>query len=281
MLTDRRLSDPAGNPLAEDARKVMNLETRDGGIALLGYAGLGRTPGSLEPSEWMSAVLRGRNWPLVDCLNALAVAAKRELVPYLSRGLQGHQIIVPAFLDEKPVLFTIVVRRDGNKLGFQFSRITKDGTPEGRTPRVMVTGSGAEYLIKDKRWLRPLLRHVNAPERGVLSPQKVADCLAQLNVDVSNHTPTVGPDSIVVWRYRKQGRFGGGGGHQFYTGPERRSEGSGMIPTIGNGMDVAAISEMMMRHIMSQGDPFNAIVSDDFLREETAKLPYLPDERLR
>lgn len=75
LLADRRLSFKARMP-RDDARKVMFLETTDG-VAILGYAGLGATALGTEPADWMSAVLRGRNLPLEQCLGALAEAMKR------------------------------------------------------------------------------------------------------------------------------------------------------------------------------------------------------------
>ena len=62
VLTDRRLSSK-GKAVKEDALKVMFLETTDG-VAILGYCGLGATANQTEPSNWMSAVSRGRNLPL-------------------------------------------------------------------------------------------------------------------------------------------------------------------------------------------------------------------------
>ena len=62
LLADRRLSYEGRLP-KDDACKVMFLETTDG-VAILGYAGLGATARGTEPSDWMSAVLRGRNFPL-------------------------------------------------------------------------------------------------------------------------------------------------------------------------------------------------------------------------
>jgi hypothetical protein len=59
LVVDRRLSYGARRPPIDDAVKVMNLETTDG-VGLLAYAGLGATPRGTQPSEWMSAVLRGR-----------------------------------------------------------------------------------------------------------------------------------------------------------------------------------------------------------------------------
>ena len=72
IVADRRLS-YKGKPPKDDARKVMFLESPDG-VALVGYAGLGSTAMGTEPADWMSAVLRGRNFPLEKSLHVLARA---------------------------------------------------------------------------------------------------------------------------------------------------------------------------------------------------------------
>jgi hypothetical protein len=59
LVVDRRLSYGGRRLPSDDAVKVMNLETTDG-VGLLAYAGLGATPQGTQPSEWISAVLRGR-----------------------------------------------------------------------------------------------------------------------------------------------------------------------------------------------------------------------------
>jgi hypothetical protein len=59
LVVDRRLSYGGCLPPIDDAVKVMILETTDG-VGLLAYAGLGATSQRTQPSEWMSAVLRGR-----------------------------------------------------------------------------------------------------------------------------------------------------------------------------------------------------------------------------
>jgi hypothetical protein len=68
----------------------MFLETRDG-VAILAYAGLGATATGVEPADWMSAVLRGRNWLLEPALAAVADALKREFPRHLVQ-LQGQML---------------------------------------------------------------------------------------------------------------------------------------------------------------------------------------------
>jgi len=79
LMADRRLT-ANRRLIKDDARKAMFLETTDG-VAILGYTGLGATTRGTEPADWMSNVLRGRNWPLELSLGALADAAQRELPP--------------------------------------------------------------------------------------------------------------------------------------------------------------------------------------------------------
>ena len=106
---DRRLS--GNGRTKDDARKLMFLETTDG-IAILGYAGLGATAHGTEPADWMSAVLRGRNLPLEQCLAALANAMKERMPSHLTRlppGPAAHNVVVPAFLGETAKLYAISI----------------------------------------------------------------------------------------------------------------------------------------------------------------------------
>jgi hypothetical protein len=86
-------------PPVDDAIKIMGLTTNDGN-GILAYAGLGATPKGTQPSEWMSAVLRGRGGLTFDqTLGVLADAATRELPKYLiDVPGGGHFIVAPAFV---------------------------------------------------------------------------------------------------------------------------------------------------------------------------------------
>jgi hypothetical protein len=55
----------------------------------LGYAGLGATALGNEPADWMSAVLRGRSFPLEHCLGVLPEAMKNQLPPHVDRMPSG------------------------------------------------------------------------------------------------------------------------------------------------------------------------------------------------
>jgi hypothetical protein len=169
LLADRRLS-RGGRPLKDDARKVMFLQTTDG-VAVLGYAGLGATALGTEPSDWMSAVLRPRNFPLEQSLGALAEAMKKQFPRHMVRmpgaGGPAHNIIVPAFLGGEPRLYTIDLAFAPDRKSYAF-RCTRHvvGTTT-RTPRMGLGGSGGIYLAqqKDKKWIRSLLRVVKANDR--------------------------------------------------------------------------------------------------------------------
>lgn len=99
LVVDRRLSYGGRRPPIDDAVKVMNLETTDG-VGLLAYAGLGATSQGTQPSEWMSAVLRGRGGLTFEqALGVLSAAANKQLPKHLVRMPGGaHFIVVPAFV---------------------------------------------------------------------------------------------------------------------------------------------------------------------------------------
>jgi hypothetical protein len=244
LVADRRLSNK-GRPVKDDARKVMFLETTDG-VAILGYAGLGATARGTEPADWMSAVLRGRNMPLEQSLGTLADAMKKQFPRHMGQT-PSHTIIVPAFLGEEARIYTIdlVLAADRKSHLFRYTRHVVGNTQ--RTPRLGIAGSGISYLQNKKEWIRDLLRVVRASDRRQVSPLAVADHLANLNneVHLGMSDKSVGPRCIVAWRHRKGGVHKGGGAHQFYTGTIRTEDASS-LPTIGVGMDVAGIANMMM-----------------------------------
>jgi hypothetical protein len=293
LLADRRLTS-RGRVLRDDARKVMFLETPDG-VAILGYAGLGATAAGTEPADWMSSVLRGRKLPLEQALGVLADTMKRQLPRHMLRipGTDSptHNVLVPAFLGDEVRLFTIdmVFAPDRKNHGFRFTRhaIQKPALAAPTTPRLGLAGSGAVYLARDKRWIRPLIRMVRACDRGQVSANTVAAQLATLNNEVHEgiRDGFVGPRCIVAWRHRQHGVHNGGGGHQFFTG-SARDPSCPSLPTIANGMDVSALVEVIMPHTMKlfeamrQGQPTQELDKDE-LNAELARLPDKPDEDLR
>ena len=293
MLADRRLSF-RGHAPKEDGRKVMFLETTDG-IAILGYAGLGATARGTEPADWMSAVLRGRNFPLERSLDELAGALQRQFPKHLQRLPKGvraaHSVLVPAFVGAEVRLYSIdmALAPDRKTYSFRYTRYTvgKPGPRPARTPRLGLAGSGATYLARDRHWIRELLRLVRACDRKQVSPYAVADYLAGLNHRTHLNTTdgTVGPRCIVAWRHSKLGVHRGGGGHQFYDGLVRTRD-SASLPTIGNGMDIQSLVHAIMPRMLEQmaairdGRPQKEI-DTAALNAELAKLPDKPDEDLK
>jgi hypothetical protein len=148
-------------------------------------------------------------------------------------------------------------------------------------------GTGALYLARDRKWMRPLLRVVRASDRGHVSPYVVADHLARLNYEVHRHIPdkSVGPSCIVAWRHRKGGVHKGGGASQFYIGAARDARSSG-LPIIGCGQDLRALFDFLTPRVMKQfeamrtGQPPLELDTDE-MNAELARLPDKPDEDLR
>ncbi len=293
MLADRRLS-YRGCPPKEDGRKIMFMETTDG-VAILGYAGLGATARGTEPADWMSAVLRGRKLSLEQSLGELAGAMERQFPKHLTgipRDVPAvHNILIPSLVNGEVRLYTIdlAFAPDRKTYSFRYTRhvVNPAADRPHRTPRIGLAGSGAICLLRDRRWIRDLLRLVRACDSKRVPPLVVADQLAKINELAHRNTAdgTVGPRCIVAWRHRKLGVHVGGGGHQFYDGTKRTGD-SGALPTIANGMDVQALVQAMMPHVMAQmsklltgGSAGELDVAK--MNADVAKLPEHPDENLK
>jgi hypothetical protein len=290
LLADRRLSYPA-RPPKDDARKVMFLKTVDG-TAILGYAGLGATALGTEPSDWISAVLRGVNLPLEQSLGVLAEAMKRQLPKHLMKmpGAGMHVIAATAFLGNEAMFYTIDLACSPDRKHYDF-RYTHHGLPGETsawvgTPRITAGGSGALHLSNDRDWVRNLLPIVRASDRGKVTANAVSDHLARLNnqVYLRDKDKSVGPSCIVAWRHREGGIHNGGGGHQFYTGTSRDSS-SPFLPTISNGLDVHALIGVFMPHVSKHLEALKAGADFDLDKDQLnvvlAQLPDTPDESLR
>lgn len=290
LAADRRLTD-RGRVVRDDAGKIMFLETTDA-VSILGYAGLGATARGTQPAEWMSSVLRGRNWPLEPSLGTLATAMKRELPPHLAqlRQLHGpsHNLIVAAFVEQQPRLYSIDVAlsADRKQLAFRHTRwVISTADPRPRTPRLAIAGSGAVLLAHEHGWQRPLLRLQRAYDDNRVSSRTVTKALADVNYDVSRRLTdgTVGERCIVAWRHRKASRHKGNPGHQCFTGvtPDPNSP---SLPTIANGMDVHALVQVMMPHTMKQFEAMRegkpGELDTEALNADLATLPEGPDELL-
>ena len=288
LLADRRLSSALG-PFRDDARKVIFLDTTDR-VAIIGYAGLGATAKGTEPADWISAVLRGRNLPLEQSLGVLAEAMKKEFPRHLA-GMPGaiasHSMIVPAFLDDEPRLFTIdmTFAKDRRSFQFRYTRYVVAGKLT-RTPRLAIGGSGAAHLQKDKHWQKRLLRLVRANDRRQVSTRAVADHLARLNLDVHRADKTFGPRYIVAWRHRKKGKtYNGCGAHAFYSGTTAEPDTFG-VPAVSHGMDLEALENALLPSMQKslatafeEGGPEPLDV--DEVNAALAALRNEPDENLR
>jgi hypothetical protein len=279
MLADRKLTFYDGREPRNDARKILLLRTEDG-RAILGYAGLGITGMGNEPSDWMSAVLRGRNYPLERALGTLALAAAAQLPRHLTAIGQPHAILIPAFLLDQPRLYTIGIDAGGQA---QFHFHGKNAAGRLRATRIGLAGSGSRELLRDKTWMRPLLKLLRRVDNGSIRPQILSDLLAGLNHRVNLVDKTVSDECIVAWQYRDGGALGGGGGQQFYAGT-RRLDSPG-LPTIWNGRDMTALVEVIMKHSLPSiqkqlaSEP-SGPVDIEKLNTELARLPDQPDEKL-
>ncbi len=264
--------------------KVMHLRTSDG-VGLLAYAGLGATPRGTQPSEWMSAVLRGRgDLSFEHALLVLAAAAIRELPSYISRTPgKSHTIIVPAFVtDVGPRLYTIdnFIDEAGDHWHRQASHHRSDD-PGSPSARVGLGGSGGDYLSqKGWGWQRALLSLVNAHDRGKVSDRCIADELARINCDVHHGIAdgSVGPRCVVAWRRRPNARHNSSGsGHLFYSGVSRDRQ-TPAIPGLMHGADVKSIGEAFMApRIAGSGLEFDY----DEVNRRLAEVGNEPDENLR
>ena len=297
VVVDRRLSYGGRRPPVNDAVKITDLETTDG-HGLLAYAGLGATPRGTQPSEWMSAVLRGRGGMTFEqTLGVLADAATRELPKYLVSVPGGsHSIVIPAFVRGiGSRLYTIdnVVHPKTRQHWYRYTSHQRTVAPDSPSVRLAFAGTGGEYIYKnkDRAWQRELLSLVNQHDCGKISDHLIADRLAQLNYEAHKALEaagdrTVGPRSIVVWRRRPDARPGApGGGHQLYTGIDRDRD-CPAIPAIANGMDVQAIVGVFMnqfqRGIADHGfTPTAWNFDEDVMNRLLAGIPDQPDERLR
>jgi hypothetical protein len=264
----------------------MSFETMDA-VAILGYAGLGITAKGAEPSDWMRAVLRGVNLPFERSMHHLAQVMGREIPSHLAAVGSAHNVVIPVFLNDELRLYRIdlVLRRGDGGCDFRFVRQILAGGRR-RDPRIVVAGSGAGYLFAHKNRLRDrLLKIIKAYERGRVSESTVADNLAALNLEVSSNINSVGPNCDVVWRYRRNGRRGGGGSARHYVkgiwanNPSPRS-------VLAAGHDVTALAGVMMcmmepvAESLATGQPVK-LPGEDELRLAFGQLPESPDETLR
>jgi hypothetical protein len=152
-------------------------------------------------------------------------------------------------------------------------------------------GTGGQFLgTQNHGWQRTLFSLVKAHDRGRVSSLFVADYLASLNnkAHLGVRDATVGPRSIVIWRFRPKGKQvgSGGGGHQFYTG-ESRDDVVGLLPSISNGIDVQSILEVTLAEYQrvradpTLGFPAAAHLDYEGMQRRLGELPSDPNDRLQ
>jgi hypothetical protein len=292
LVADRRLS-YRGRPPKDDGMKVMELATSDG-IGLLAYAGLGATIRGKEPSEWMSAALRGRGGlSFEQSLLTLSEVASRELPKHLA-GLpvKAHFIVVPAFVRGVPRLYSIdnLLDRTGRHW-YRCTRHVRTVDHPSSSVRLAMAGSGGIYLAqKGTAWQRELRRLAKAHDRGQVSDRLIADRLAELNYEAHRNVAdgTVGPRCVVVWRRRPDPKRSLQQEHLYYTGLDRELS-APPIPASSHGMDSKAIANVLLAQFQRRiagydvHDPDAQLPPDDTAETNRllAKLPEQPDERLR
>ena len=276
LLTDRRLSD-RDRTLTDNACKLLLLDTTDG-VALLGYAGLGSTALGTEPCDWMARVLRGLNLPLEQSLRVLAGAVRTKIPGHLG-PIPAHHVVVPAFLNGDPKIYSIDIVRPPGHANY-FFRFTRHVSTRWHLPprAVGIVGSGAVHLSRDRKWVRTFLKILAAHDAGRIAPQAVASYLARVNYQVSTRDKSVGPRCIVAWRFKK-----GGGGQIPFSGLQREVFES--LPTMACGHDVLAMARVIQHHVserfaaMRRGES-NELLDNEAMNAELAKLPNRPDDTL-
>ncbi|MBN9546202.1 MAG: hypothetical protein J0I19_12065 [Alphaproteobacteria bacterium] len=286
LCADRRLTSSRGMILSDDAVKLFCLETMDG-IALLGYAGLGATANGTQPSEWMSNVLRGRGFNLYPSLQCLANAMYQQLPPHLAalspNNDNGHVVLTPAFLNGAPKIFAIerAIAADRSVTSYQIIEAARSVISGDIPPTFGFAGSGAGVATRLNGWKRSVQKLAERVQKGLLSPEVVADALAAVNFKVSKSVNSVGPNCIVVWREKSRG-----GAHASYRGElKEHSNNYPSIPTIAAGRDVNAIGRhFMSRFLGPDGNLLpNSVIeklmaSPIDVEEENAKLAKLPSD---
>ncbi|HEX3506546.1 MAG TPA: hypothetical protein VHU22_24445 [Xanthobacteraceae bacterium] len=266
--------------------KTMLLETTDG-LAILAYTGLGATARGTEPSHWMSGVLRGRSLPLEQALGVLADALRQQFPPHMRgmprSGTAAHTVVAPAFIGHERRLYTIdlVVTGDGKERGFRYTRHQKEFSSTYVKPYPIGRGGSGAMVNLHKGWQREILSLANAHDGGKLSPHAVADRLAQLNWEVHQRDSFVGPNCIVIWRYRRGKPRKFGAAHQAYRGLDRDPT-DPHIPQIAGGFDMGAFAKdavsQMFEHFKRNGIADAGAAMSRITQEAFARMPKDPDK---
>lgn len=187
----------------------------------------------MQPSDWMSDVLRGQPaLTIQQQLSVLAEATLADMPGQLRRmpGEQSHHLLAPAIVSGKPQQFvlSISVPKGGGSPQLMPARLVQPNCD--KPVPFLATGSGMRKAQKGDKWLREILRRVRAFEHGKLDPLSIADSLAALNAEVALSDPFVAKRCIVAWRCN-------GGSTQFYDGDQRVNSDID-LPIVANGIDL-------------------------------------------
>jgi hypothetical protein len=280
VMTDRRLTFADGSH-RDDATKTVNFEATDG-LAVIGYAGLGETAAGMQPSQWITNVLRGYKVPLVDSLNILARAAKESFANRLTdlawAGNAAHTFLIAAHVKKEPRLYSIdLLSGDNGLIDFRY---TQHVNPRGVAHRLAAAGSGAPFLQAHPRHARAILRAIRATEDERIRPETAAEQLAMVNAEVSRNVSSVSPGCIVLWRYMDVG----GGAHRTF-GPD---EGNGLfgdlIPTVAGGMPVheilQAVGPMLAEHTRGMLDGKQSEIDEEEMQRLLSRVKGEPDDAI-
>ncbi|WP_172806131.1 hypothetical protein [Bradyrhizobium erythrophlei] len=277
--------------VSDDAVKILRVDRGDD-VALLGYSGLGKTPKGKQPSEWMNNVLRGRNEPLERSLEILGGAISRQILKYLlhvpGMGNAAHVVLAPAFVAEKPILYTVkldIINAKKKLYRISNERHETVGPPR-RYTRIGIAGSGTPFIVTQRPKLIALLRLISKHEKGKITAFAVAREFAKINLEVAGKDNSVGPDCVVAWSYRRNGplkltpNFMGFKGLATATGHLS-------LPTNSNGTDMTAFMAVLFPSMMERmanlraGKDGNLSEADQAaITEALNKLPTRPSEHL-
>lgn len=288
LLADRRIT-YADRPPEEKARKIMLLSTPTGS-AILGYCGLGKSIGGVEPSEWMNRVLRGTNYSLADALKALGSAIEKEFPRHLATldiaGELQHCVVAPAFEGGNSIMVTVNLFRDTSGQWVNGNMIHNLYKGQLRSGHVLLTGSGMADLVAMTTDRNALVRRIRKIIRrhaeGLLPALAVAKFFAQINKRVHdrNLSGTVGSRSIVIC-----GTPDGACVQFFFDGDQLDPDPEPTaLPSISNGLDETAFVGLMTPlmldfHSRAKADPTAGLDWDAF-KAGFERLSHKPDSTL-
>jgi hypothetical protein len=232
-----------------DAIKLAEFQGDDG-VAVIAYAGLGETAAGMQPSQWITNVLRGyKPIAIEQGLTVLAEATFKNLAPNLldlpQKTGRSHAFLIAAHINKKPQLFTIEVELNAEG-SLVHTRHTRWLNSRGVPHRIAIAGSGAAFLLKESRLLRNVLTAIRAADAGKASHQEVSELFEAVNARVAANVNSVSAACIVLWRIIGEG----GGAHRWFPPAEGAPE---FIPSVAGGMPaheiISAILPTMQEHL--------------------------------